>query len=712
MKTSLRQTLWLLVLCLFPAVLQARPARTQAFTLTQPDGTTFRARLSGDEFCHLLRSEDGCALIRDGEGFYCYAYFTPDGQRWSSGVPYGLLPVPESVLRQSLTIPERALRAKARFSRMQQGAQRSLRTRSSSPAGPVRRRVPVILAQYPDLKFSYRKEDFERQFNPGNPRSAAAWLHDQLGDAADFQFIVYDTVTVSRNHDWYARSESRWPQLIADACSALAETTDFSQFDLDGDGEVDVVHVIFAGGDQADGAGEDHLWAHQSYLKDAEKIELQLNGCYVNNYSCSSELDVHDKQDTQMGIGVFCHEFSHTYGLPDLYDTDYELSGGEARALWGSGNLMDGGGCNGSGALPPNYGAIERYLLREHFDLPAGIPLAPGNCVLGSISTGAYYYLEGKTEGEIFLFECRTADGWDARIGGGGLAVYHLDRSTHEAGYSSSYKTILSARERWECNEINCRPDRECADWIEADPQARDISGIFFPQEGRTLFSGDTEPPFRFHDGRKAPYSLTDIRFDGRQVSFTVLEGSHLLPPEAEITRQDIFQDAAILQWSSSRESFSGNAWLRWKKDGDEDWQTLEVAPWGSGRYAHTFEELEPGTAYSVEMWFSDSEIGINSPVNRQGSFRTKPFYSNAQPFIHLTGIERNDDGSFPAGALLPLRCNNLQGVSAVSWTFNGRPVAPGADGYYRLTGGGTLRAVISYSNGQKEILQKTLRVK
>ena len=207
-------------------------------------------------------------------------------------------------------------------------------------------------------------------------------------------------------------------------------------------------------------------------------------------------------------------------------------------------------------------------------------------------------------------------------------------------------------------------------------------------------------------------YSLTDIRFDGRQVSFTVLEGSHLLPPEAEITRQDIFQDAAILQWSSSRESFSGNAWLRWKKDGDEDWQTLEVAPWGSGRYAHTFEELEPGTAYSVEMWFSDSEIGIDSPVNRQGSFRTKPFYSNAQPFIHLTGIERNDDGSFPAGTLLPLRCSNLQGVSAVRWTFNGRPVAPGADGYYRLTGGGTLRAVISYSNGQKEILQKTLRVK
>ena len=710
MRTRLRLILWLLVLCLFPAVLQARPARTQPFTLTQPDGTTFRARLSGDEYCHLLTSEDGCALIRDGEGFYCYAYFTPDGQRWSSGVPYGLLPVPGSVMRQSRTIPDRALRAKGRIRRMQNVRQSRISARPSATAGPVRLRVPIILAQYPDLKFSCKKEEFERQFNPAYSRGAAAWLHDQLGDAADIQFIVYDTVTVSRNHDWYARSEDRWAQLIADACSALSETVDFSQFDLDGNDEVDVVHVIFAGGDQADGAGEDHLWSHQSYLRDWEKIELQLNGCYVNCYSCSSELDVYRGRNSQMGIGTFCHEFSHTFGLPDLYDTDYELSGGTANALWESGNLMDSGDWNGEGHLPPNYGAIERFLLRERFGLPAGIPLAPGNCVLGSISSGAYYYLEGKTEGEVFLFECRTAEGWDAKIGGSGLAVYHLDRSTEDAGYSSYYKTNLSAQKRWELNEINCRPDRECADWIEADPNAKSISGIFFPQDNRTVFSGDTEPPFRFHDGRKAPYSLTDIRFDGNQVSFTVLEGSHLLPPEVQITRQDLFQDAAILQWTSSREGFSGNAHLRWKKEGDEQWQTLEVEPYETGRYAHTFEGLQPRTDYNVEIWFSD--IGVDSPVNKQGSFRTKPFYSNSQPFINFNGIARNDDGSFPAGTLLPLRCHNLEGATAVSWTFNGHSVTPGADGYYHLSGSGTLRAVVTYGNGHKEILQKTLRVK
>ncbi|MBR0111270.1 MAG: peptidase M6, partial [Bacteroidales bacterium] len=63
----------------------AKPARPGVLTFTQPDGTTFRARLSGDEFSKRLLLEDGCALVQDADGFYCYAAFDSRGRSVSSG---------------------------------------------------------------------------------------------------------------------------------------------------------------------------------------------------------------------------------------------------------------------------------------------------------------------------------------------------------------------------------------------------------------------------------------------------------------------------------------------------------------------------------------------------------------------------------------------------------------------------------------------------
>ena len=49
------------------------------------------------------------------------------------------------------------------------------------------------------------------------------------------------------------------------------------------------------------------------------------------------------------GIGTFCHEYSHTLGLPDFYDTDYEDNGGVAAGMWTATSLMDGGNYNNLG---------------------------------------------------------------------------------------------------------------------------------------------------------------------------------------------------------------------------------------------------------------------------------------------------------------------------------------------------------------------------
>ena len=41
---------------------------------------------------------------------------------------------------------------------------------------------------------------------------------------------------------------------------------------------------------------------------------------------------------------------------------------------------------------------------------------------------------------------------------------------TLSSGYSENYGRVLKAYERWEAaNEVNCRPDHQCADLLEAD---------------------------------------------------------------------------------------------------------------------------------------------------------------------------------------------------------------------------------------------------
>ena len=61
MKTRLLTISFMLVLAVSA---MASPARKGTFTYTQPDGTTFSVRLSGDEFCHFTTTLDGRPVVR------------------------------------------------------------------------------------------------------------------------------------------------------------------------------------------------------------------------------------------------------------------------------------------------------------------------------------------------------------------------------------------------------------------------------------------------------------------------------------------------------------------------------------------------------------------------------------------------------------------------------------------------------------------------
>ncbi|RSN46093.1 protease [Amycolatopsis sp. WAC 04197] len=152
---------------------------------------------------------------------------------------------------------------------------------------------------------------------------------------------AFDLVTDAANA-WYEgqRAAGRTPEQIR-AQLATFDVWDRDDFDRDGDfnepdGYLDHFQIVHAGADQADGDrvhGEDAIYSHSAYAfantttgpRGNRRGGTQIgdSGIWVGNYTIQPE---------NGGISVFCREFAHDLGLPDLYDTN----GGANNVSWWS----------------------------------------------------------------------------------------------------------------------------------------------------------------------------------------------------------------------------------------------------------------------------------------------------------------------------------------------------------------------------------------
>ena len=701
--------------------LGAVPTRRGSITITQPDGYSFTARVKGDAFMRIMTTEDGASIKKAEDGYYYYAVYDGEGKKVCTSFRVGDA-VPANILSDSRYIPYHILgrRADQKRYRLRWDGRPNLekRIRASHPvstkAGSMERHGLVILAEFSDVKFTYTKDDFVRLLNGDTDNSAVAYFNDQFGGEYDFKFTVSNIVTLPEKEAFYGTNNSddedqNAALMIKEACQAADAEIDFSVFDDDGDGYVDNVFVFFAGKDEADDpdANADCIWSHAYYLS-GDGIKLVLDDKRIDSYACTAELMrlYQGGKYTMASIGTFCHEYSHTFGLPDYYDTDYEGSGGQSDGLWGSISLMDSGNYNNDGYCPPYYNAVDRYEL----GMSEPVILTSGTHTLEPIhKNGKFYIIPTDNEKEYFLLECRSSEKWDRYIGGSGLIIYHIDKSDRSAGASDKYGDI-SAYDRWFVyNEVNARPDHQCADLIEANPSAGVPNQVFWPQTGHTTFSPSSDPAFVFWSGEESSMALTGIRKSGDNIVFTAVGGVVDKAPDAIIDSQDIFQDAAIIRWSASDPSYAGNGYISFSLDSSEEKEYV-VPPYEEGKYAFVIDGLSPRTAYSAKIYFKAS--GIPGTVNDKCKFTTKSSYSGTYPYIILSGAERGSDGSFAKGTEIPLRVCNATDAEGVQWYFNNSEIAPSDDGYYHLKKSGTIRAEVIYSDGSKDVIVKEIIVK
>ena len=282
--------IFLTLLLSLPAL--SRSARKGVIPITQPDGTVFDARIKGDEFMRITTTLDGNAIIQEEDGWWCYATFDSDGNRSSTGWKVGKK-IPSPILHESRQIPYGILAASAKERRRmfpQTGIKFVERLDQITKSGtPAIKHGIIILAQFSDVRFDYSRQDFvdlltkKGYSRNGASGSAKEYFDAQFAGKVDFRFEVSDIITLPDKRAGYgsnlADGQDRDPaRMIIEACRAVDDKIDFSMYDDDNDGEIDNVFIFFAGGDEAEGAGEDCIWSHSWYISDGAGLSVMLDG--------------------------------------------------------------------------------------------------------------------------------------------------------------------------------------------------------------------------------------------------------------------------------------------------------------------------------------------------------------------------------------------------------------------------------------------------
>ena len=315
------KTLILVLMAIFAAFQSAYcgPVRNMNAVYSQPDGTSFSVNVKGDEWLRIRTTSDGCAISKDEQGWWCYAVYDLQGKLECTEYKVGSH-APAEIIVRSRNIPYELLQAKAAESRnsrniwnaesMQKVRKAASLTKSTD--SKVSRKGLAILAQFPDTKFTYTKEDFHNLLNQKGYKgtgSAKDYYEAQFGENWEFEFDVTDIITLPFELKYYGANDpkngqdSKPAELIRDACKKADEFIDFSIYDQDGDGEVDNIYLFMAGYDEAEFTDQtDLIWSHQWYILDGAGIRLTCDNVIINRYACSSELS---GRKSLTGIGTF-----------------------------------------------------------------------------------------------------------------------------------------------------------------------------------------------------------------------------------------------------------------------------------------------------------------------------------------------------------------------------------------------------------------------
>lgn len=237
--------------------------------------------------------------------------------------------------------------------------------------------------------------------------------------------------------------------------AAEAAGFDLNSLDLDGDFVANGLFIVHAGPGAEETGDTMDIWSHKADARELCELIRQeedpdcpyiiSRGCTLGIYSMEPE---RTKDGDIITVGVFCHEFCHVIGAPDLYNTE---SGNYVIGRFG---LMDAGSWNSlsgeNGGTRPAHPCLWIKTLfgwvvpdsieRETVTVPDIVLQASIDASSLSIIPKVWRILKNPNgvdwtdnlpgTGEYFLIENRAKIGFfECALPDDGIAVWHVDES-------------------------------------------------------------------------------------------------------------------------------------------------------------------------------------------------------------------------------------------------------------------------------------------
>lgn len=216
-------------------------------------------------------------------------------------------------------------------------------------------------------------------------------------------------------------------KLVEDLVDMIDPLVDFSDYDNDGNGEVDGLVVIHAGRGAEYGGGSDVIWSHKWNINTRYR-----DGVGISSYTIQPEFLSTPGDQT---IGVIAHELGHVFGLPDLYDTDYSSNGVGKWGLMSFGSWL---GPQGKGESPSHLCAWSKMELGWLTPLDVVDDILSETILNAEENAIAYrLYSADTVNNEYWLVENRQKIGFDSYLPSSGLLIWHID--DEKAGNSGEW---------------------------------------------------------------------------------------------------------------------------------------------------------------------------------------------------------------------------------------------------------------------------------
>src|SRR5262245_8978168 len=497
--------------------IMSTPFIDEAFTFTNPDGSTIRLRGTGNQYYAVFETLDGYTVVRDDTGFYRYASLSDDKNRLvPTSAQVGEADPQALGLQRHIRIRRDSARQQAIQSALRQGPQSRWQIRRAEKKVQRRSAMPTtspdalpqftvttgnyvglcILVRFPDVPDTISQQQVINYCNQpgynefGNNGSVRDYFFDNSRGKLTYTNAVTQYYTAAHNRAYYTDETqpdgARARELITEALNWLkANSFNFGQLSSDSGGFIYALNVFYAG--PVVNNWSKGLWPHSWSL--------------AAPYDVGGGKKLFDYQITNMGtelnLRTFCHENGHMIcDYPDLYDYQSDSSG------IGNYCLMCYGGSN------KNPVQINAYLKNTSGWATQAVPITPGlSASLAAVNNDFYVFTKSATE--YFIVENRQKTGRDAFIPDAGLAIWHVDQN------GSNSNQQMTASSHYECSLVQADNRFD----LEKNVNPGDADDLY-SSPNNTQLSDSTTPNCKWWDGTNSGLSITNISASGATMTF------------------------------------------------------------------------------------------------------------------------------------------------------------------------------------------------